>query len=120
MKRIIVGLFILLITILTGVNLFMLKSKDKQKLVLEKLFQAYKDGTISECYYQGNRVYFTSINAYDAVDSIYDSEGKNIGLCNYAWGKPDKICEELKNCERIYLPEKNIWGYPPVNKYNLK
>lgn len=119
-KKLISLIVVIMFFVLGGTCLFALKSQTGQKAVVTKLYQTYKDGVISECLYEGNLVYLTSINAYDAADSIYNAKGENIATCNYAWGVPDKICEELGKCERIYVVEKNIWGYPPVNKYNLK
>ena len=86
---------------------------------LKKLHKTYKNGSISECTYNGETVYQGQSNAYDASSQIYDKDGNQIGNCNYAWGGVDDICFQLEGCEMIYVIEDNIWGYPEVNKYGL-
>lgn len=87
---------------------------------INKLFEIYQDGEIEKCIYNGEVVYCGGLNAYDAGSSIYDTDGKFIASCNYAWNNVDSICYELKNCETIYRVKNNIWGLPEVNKYKLK
>lgn len=93
---------------------------DNTMSVRAKLFKIYNNGSISECQHNGKLVYTAGLNAYDAGSSIFDKEGKRIGTCNYAWGRPDSICLELSKCEVIYRVEDNIWGQPAVNKINLE
>ena len=94
--------------------------KDKIDKTLTELYKTYENGEISECRYNGNTVYSAGLNAYDAGSSVYNKDGNQIGSCNYAWGNPDPICGELKNCEAIYRIEDNIWGQPAVDKYELE
>lgn len=84
------------------------------------LYKTYENGEISECLFEGNRVYPAGLNAYDARSYIYDSSGKLIGSCNYAWNQVDSICSQLDSCEVVYRVKKNIWEQPGIDKYNLK
>jgi hypothetical protein len=86
---------------------------------LKDLYDSYKDGKISECMYNGNKVYSCAINAYDAGSVIYNEDGDQIAICNYAWGGVDAMCDDLTNCEVIYCCEDNIWGEQQVDKYGL-
>lgn len=95
------------------------KSEFENAATLRQLYNNYKDGEIDECKYNGQRVYSAGINAFDAGSCVYDKDGKLIGTCNYAWGKPDSICGKLTDCEVIYRVKDNIWGLPAVDKYRL-
>lgn len=87
---------------------------------LKSIYNQYKDGEISICNYNGNKVYTAALNAYDAGFQIFDINGKQTYDCNISWGQEvDKICVELTSCEVIYRVENNIWGEPPVDKYKL-
>ncbi len=88
--------------------------------VRRKLYKAYKDGEISECWYGGELAYSAARNAYDAGGTIYDREGNTAGRCNFGWGSADSICTELQDCRVIYRVENNIWGQPAVDAYGLK
>ena len=96
-------------------------SKDNldQEDALKQLYKTYKNGHISECMYNGQKVYSAGINAYDAGSAIYDKDGNQIADCNFAWGIPDEMCKKLEGCEEIYCIKDNIWGHPPIDKYNL-
>ena len=96
--------------------------KDKfknEQTVKQQLYKTYKNGEISECKYNGQTVYIATLNAYDAGSTIYDKEGKQIGVCNYAWGSVDAICGKTKDCEVIYRVKDNIWGTAAVDKYKI-
>ncbi len=95
------------------------QSDNTKKEVLKKLFKAYRNGQISECKLHDKLVYTATFSAADAPVHIYDSAGMKIGTCNYAWGRYDAICRELKNCEVIYRVKNNIWHMPAVDKYGL-
>jgi hypothetical protein len=95
------------------------KDDFENEVTLHKLYKSYKNGKISECYFDGELVYSAGLNAYDAGETIYNEEGKQIGTCNYAWGQTDEICGELEDCEIIYCVKDNIWGQPKVDKYGL-
>ena len=87
---------------------------------LNKLYEKYEDGEISECKYNGELVYTAQMNVYDAETVIFDVEGNQIGMCNYApWGTLDAICFELEDCEVIYRVEDNIWGQAHEDKYGI-
>lgn len=96
-------------------------SKDiiENKKTLNKLYEMFKEGSISICQYNGQTVYSAAHNAYDAGASIFDKDGNLIGGCNYAWGKPDPICSQVTNCKTIYMVKDNIWGQPAVNLFKL-
>lgn len=94
------------------------KSKAEQSM-LRSLYQRYQQGSIAECRLHGQLVYTAGINAYDASTEIFDSSGKQIGNCNYAWGKPDSICKELQSCVTVYRCKDHITGQPFVDKYGL-
>ena len=113
---------ILLLVLLSGSLLFATSCK-KEKIenhnTLDEMYKIYKDGEIYECQYNGELVYSAGLNAFDAGSVVYDRDGNEIGVCNYAWGQPDEICEELEDCETVYRVENNIWGQPAVDKYGL-
>ncbi len=83
------------------------------------LYKKYKNGEISQCKYKGETVFTAGLNAYDAGSTVYAADGKQIGICNFAWGQADSICGQLTDCEVIYRVKNNIWGQPAVNKYGL-
>ena len=87
---------------------------------VEKLYDSsVLVGSIDECTYEGNKVYYLSINAFDAGSDFYDGQGNRIGICNYAWAQVDPICGNVENCVTVYMVEDNIWGQPAVDKYGL-
>lgn len=94
--------------------------KEEAKGTLEVLYSTYRNAMIEECTHEGNTVYKCSMNAYDAGSAIYDEAGNLIADCNYAWGKPDAMCNQLSGCKVVYCVKDNIWGRPPVNVYGLK
>ena len=87
---------------------------DNQK-TLKELYKTYENGKISKCHHNGKTIYVGELNAYDAGSSVYDTDGNQIGSCNYAWGQIDPICHELQDCELIYRIEGNIWGQSAVD-----
>ena len=91
----------------------------RNKDTLKRLYKTYKNGTISECTYEGQLVYSAGYNAYDAGGAIYNEGGSVIESCNFGWGTVDSICTELHHCEVIYRVADNIWGQPAVNKYGF-
>lgn len=117
MKR---TLFIKLITAFLFFSLSCKKENAENKKTLNKLYEMFKDGSISICQYNGQTVYTAAINAYDTGGSIFDKNGNLIGNCNYAWGsKPDPICGQVTNCKTIYMVKGNIWGQPAINLFRL-
>src|SRR5690625_2071687 len=96
------------------------KDNFENKQTIKELYKTYKNGEISECKHDGQTVYSTGLNAYDAGGAVYNKNGKQIGTCNYAWGQPDPICGQLTECEVIYRVKDNIWGQPAVDKYGLE
>lgn len=91
----------------------------ENRAVLNELYKIYKNGSISQCQYDGELVYSAGYNAYDAGGSIYDQHGNQIGTCNYAWGPVDEICKELEGCEILYRVENHLTGRPAVDIYGL-
>jgi len=73
---------------------------------------------IDECHYNGQTIFCTAMMANDAGATLYNSNGEQIGLCNYAWGTVDTLCGQLENCQTLYRPE-NAMGLPPADKYGL-
>lgn len=119
-----------ILIILLGVSLFIVgcttqtpgekqNENMNRKEVLIRLYELFKNGSISECRYDGNTYYSAGLNAYDAGNNIYNNVGNPIAGCNYAWGKVDPLCTKLTNCENIYRVKNNIWGQPAVDKYEL-
>lgn len=86
---------------------------------LRNLYKKYKNGVISECKLNGEKVYTASENAYDASTYIYDKDFNQVGICNYAWGSVDQICKDLIDCETIYRCKGHISGQPSIDKYGL-
>ena len=117
-KRINQGVIItiaLLFSIASGCK----KESQKNSDTLNKLYDVYKNGDISECTYSGKIVYTAALNVYDAATVVYDLEGKKIGDCNYAWNDVDPICNQLNGCTVVYRCNNHISGEPFVDKYGL-
>ncbi|OJU77542.1 MAG: hypothetical protein BGO09_04995 [Bacteroidetes bacterium 47-18] len=108
-----------LITMLTLVATSCQKNEIENKKTLKKLYKIYKDGSISECKYNGQTVYTGMHNAFDAGMTIFDKDGQRMGTCNYAWGPADPICDQLTDCKKIYMVKDNLWGEPAVDKYRI-
>ncbi|MFA9214471.1 MAG: hypothetical protein ACEQSR_11595 [Candidatus Methylacidiphilales bacterium] len=89
------------------------------KAGLNTIYIKYKNGSIAECECKGQKVYLAGMNYYHAASGIYDTIGKVIGNCNWAWGDVDTICYQLKNCETIYRCNNHLSGLPFVDKYGL-
>ena len=85
---------------------------------LKKAYSMYKNGFINECKQDGNIYYIGGINVYDGGSGVFDINGDGVGSCEGFSGKCQGIIPV--NCERIYAVSPNIWGYPIVDKYNLK
>ncbi len=120
MKSKINFLAILAMTLLLSIGISSCKKDNlESKQTIRELYKSFKSGEISECKHNGQTVYSAGLNAYDAGESIYDKDGKQIGTCNFAWGQPDPICGQLTDCEVIYRVKDNIWGQPAVDKYGL-
>ncbi len=95
------------------------KTEFENQETLKELYKIYKNGSISECKYNGQTVYSAGQNAHDVGGAVYDKDGQAIGTCNFAWGKPDTICSQITDCETIYCVKDNIWGQPAIDKYGL-
>ncbi|MCF8429163.1 MAG: hypothetical protein K9G64_03440 [Bacteroidia bacterium] len=93
--------------------------KEITKAGIHTIYSNFKNGIIFECKLNGQTVYEASENAYDVSAFIFDLQGKKIGECNWAWGKPDTICYQLQNCETIYRCQNHISGQPFTDKYGL-
>lgn len=94
--------------------------KEKELTTLQKLYNMYERGEISECSYKGRMFYSATFNMTDASTFIYDMDCNHIGTCDYAWGsRIDSICFLSANCEVIYRVSDNIWGLPAIDKYGL-
>lgn len=95
------------------------KDNIENEATVKQLFEAYKNGEISECKYNGHTVYSAGLNAYDAGSDVYSKDGKQMGSCNFAWGIVDSICSQLTDCKVIYRVKDNIWDQPAVDEYGL-
>lgn len=111
---------LLILAILTFTFSSCSKEENTSQDTVRQLHKNYSDGEISECHLNGELVFSAVLDAHDAGTQIFNSEGEQIGNCNYAWNKVDTICEELTDCKVVYRSEDNIWGRPAVNTYNLK
>ncbi len=114
------SIFILTLTTVLAIGLTSCKKDDfKNTSTLKKLYETYKNGSIDECKYNGQTVYYAELNIYDAGSIIFDKDGNQIGTCNYAWEHADAICEKLEKCETVYRVKDNIWGESEIDKYGL-
>lgn len=95
------------------------KDESINRATLNKIYKLYENGEIIECTHNGNIVYWASANVYDGGGSIYDYDGNSVGICNFAWGPVESICDEVDNCKVIYRVKDNIWGLPAANMYYL-
>jgi hypothetical protein len=95
------------------------KASEEEKSVLKKLYIEYHDGIIRECKLHGERVYYAGLNAYDAGEVLYDSQGNKISDCNAAWGKLNAICDQMESCRDVYRVKDNIWGKSELDLYGL-
>ena len=79
--------------------------------VLKQLVEAYKNGQVSRCFYEGKAYYFGARNAHDTGAEVFDERGKKVGVCYYATNRVDAICEQAKDdCKDMYRVHPNIWG----------
>jgi hypothetical protein len=85
----------------------------------EKLYISYKDGGISECWYEGSVYYSAGLSIVDAPSYIYDSDGNEVAQCNYFANDVDSLCRKIDSCRSIYICEDNIWGFTPLDVYGL-
>ncbi len=99
----------------------------KQNEVIEKLYgYISKNGAIEECPSRGMMFYTAAGNGYDTMSFFYNQSGVKIGSSGGFTGagdgnnSPEFNPSDFKNCTRVFVTEKNVWGYPAVNKYNLK
>lgn len=95
------------------------KDNFENSKTIRQLYGIYRNGEISECQLNSQTVYCASQNVFDAATLIYDKDGAQIGVCNYAMNNVDSICSQLSDCEVIYRVENSIWGLPAVDKYGL-
>jgi hypothetical protein len=86
---------------------------------LKFLYKEYKHGSINKAIFNNKIVFTASLDMWDAPTIIYSNEGVYLGICDYAWGPVDPICDKLTNFEEIYRCENHSTGLPPVDKYNL-
>jgi hypothetical protein len=93
--------------------------KTENDSTLRTLAKQYENGEISECIFNGAKVYSAGLNAYDAGNEVYDASGKKIGSCYYSTGLVDPVCNALTSCEVIYRCKDHITKQPPVDKYGL-
>lgn len=72
----------------------------------------YKTTMASRCTYNGATYYQTAeATTYDGGGSIFDSNFKYLGSCNYSWGQDNPvICDANMVCVDIYVPVPNIFG----------
>lgn len=87
--------------------------------VVKKLFESYREGSISKCDYNGTPVYVCEQNAFDAGSVIYSETGEKLGECLPSTGMVPDICNQVFNCEPIWRVKGNIWGQPAVDVYGL-
>lgn len=86
---------------------------------LKSLYSEYKYGEIDQGIYNKKIVFSVALNMWDAPTLVYSNDGVLLGVCNWAWGPVDPICEKITNIEVIYRCEKHLTGRPPVDKYDL-
>ena len=89
------------------------------KAGLNTIYIKHKNGSIDECSCKGQKVYLAGMNYYHAGSGIYDTTGRLIANCNWAWGSVDTLCSQVTNCETIYRCYDHISGQPFVDKYGL-
>ena len=80
----------------------------------------FEDLMIHECQYNNKLFYSVGAARLDVGSSIYNENGEMVVICGDISQRTEDICSNLTNCEPIYIPENNNFGYGPVNKYNLK
>jgi len=85
---------------------------------LKKAFKFSKNGQISECQENGQTYYSAIRNGADGGGQTFDVNGNIVGEYQGFTGAYTGI--QPQNCKLIYVSYPNIWGYPTVNKYDLK
>ncbi len=124
-------LLLIVLIIILGVNIWLMNKKapadisvpvaDGTPSVISTLHASYKNGVISQCSYNGVVVYSAGMNVYDGGSVVVDAEGKTIDTVLGMTGRSENgIAENLTNCTRVYVVSPNIWGFPPVNTFNLQ
>jgi hypothetical protein len=84
------------------------------------------NGLIEECVSSNGKFYATSMNGYDTMSYFYNASGKKIGSGGGFSGNgdgnnsPEFNQADFQNCTRVFVSAPNVWGFPAVNKYNLK
>lgn len=86
---------------------------------LKSLYKVYKFGEIDKAILKNKIVFCGQLDMFDASTVIYSNEGVYLGICNWAWGPVDQICDKLTNTEVIYRCENHTTGQPPIDKFNL-
>jgi hypothetical protein len=112
-------LFYMLSLCLSLVFLSGCKKESDSSSVIKTLHYVFKNGEIAECHYNGALVYSCAKNAYDSPTAIFDKDGIELAICDFAWGTSDSICFEIDSCVVVYRTHPNIWNKPEVNKYGL-
>ena len=112
------------LVLIIGINIILCHAGCKKDdsiyfTTLEKLYYMDKYVEISECTYNGKRVYSVFPNAYDAGADVYDDKGRRIAQCGWAWSIPPSICWHLQDCKVIYRCHDFITGQPFVDVYGL-
>jgi len=80
------------LVLIIGINIILCHAGCKKDdsiyfTTLEKLYYMDKYVEISECTYNGKRVYSVFPNAYDAGADVYDDKGRRIAQCGWAKGR---------------------------------
>jgi hypothetical protein len=86
--------------------------------LLRNLSQQY--GKITECELNGQTVYKGQLNAQDAPEMVYNTNGALVCVCDWSWGNPEPICFDILKCKVIFCVKDNIWGQPEVDIYGLE
>jgi hypothetical protein len=124
-------ILLIVLIIILGVNIWLMNKKAPVDIsvpvtagtpsVVSTLYASYKNGVISQCVYNGAVVYSAGMNAYDGGSVVVDAEGNTIDTVLGMTGRSEHgIAENLTNCTRVYVVNPNIWGFPPVNTFNLQ
>lgn len=90
--------------------------------IIKGIFANYKNGAISECPTNGKMYYSAEQGAFDGGAVIFDSKGNSVGsMGGFSPANKQGFTDiDWNHCVRVYVAEKNIWGFPAVNKYNLQ
>jgi hypothetical protein len=93
--------------------------EDPKKTQVSILYQAFSEGSISECQLNGETVFTAQYNRQNSPTAIFSLSGRSLGTCDYTGGNIAPICNQLLTCKVVYRCKGHISGAPAVDLYDV-